>query len=115
MNSSQSCHAAQRSRWRTEQLKAQPTACQKSSARDQTDADWPRSRFSGLILPSVGCSSSARRCLPRRDESKWVKTNAEPNSAATGPTREFVSRRSCSATLGASSSSAVLARVVVEG
>lgn len=75
MNCSHICHLAHRSGCRTEQLNAHPTACQKSSARDQRDPDWHRSMFSVLVSswetsPFAFPSSSPRRRLPCREDSK---------------------------------------------
>lgn len=75
MNCSQICHRAHRSGCRTEQLNAHPTACQKSSARDQRDAEWHKSMCSVLassfeISPFAFSSSCTRRRLPCREDSK---------------------------------------------
>lgn len=56
-----------------------------------------------------------RRRFPCREVSKCVNANAASNFAVAGPTSVFTSRRSRNAALGASFSSVVLARVVVEG
>ena len=69
MNCSQRYHRSHRSGCKTEQLNAHPTACQKSSARDQRAEVWLNSKFNGFIssfeLSSLGVpSSSARRRLP---------------------------------------------------
>lgn len=120
MNSSHTCHRSQRLGCNTEQLNAHPTACQKSFARDQTELVCARSKFSGSSSSSPRGAVNSRRSSPflRRlppCDAKSVNANATLNLAETGPTVRFVNRSSWSAAPGASSSSLVFARVVVDG
>ena len=128
-------HRDQRTGYRIEQLKAHPTRCQKSSAREKTELvvamgisspplpPWPSSRCGSpslLTADSAGEAGSTAalyflRVVLREDCLKSVKVNAMPKRALTGPRISFVVCNRRMAASEAMSCSLEDARVVLLG
>lgn len=119
MYSSHALHRSHRLLCTTLQLKAQPTTCQKSSARAHRLSMLARSMFTFSASWAPGLTSSPvllRALPPRRDDvPALVNAKASLKFALMGPTCWWTNLKYRSARLAACSRSADLARVVREG
>ena len=119
MYSSQTLHLSHRLLFTTLQLKAQPTTCQKSSARAHRLSILARSvfTFSASWATGLAPSPALLRALPprREDVSALVNAKASRKLALTGPTCWCTNRKYRRARLAACNRSADLARMVREG